>query len=121
MPSRKHVARSTAPEGDLGRVSEAVHEVVRAIGPDLTIVKKWGMPWYTGRDLVVLVGTFQRHVAVEFWRGTSLRDPHHLLEGTGKNMRHVKLRSVAAATAPALIALFREAIRLDLAEEPRPR
>jgi hypothetical protein len=121
MSPRKPPAKKTLREEDLDRVSEAVREVVRAVGPDLTVMKKWGMPWYTGRDLVLLVGTFQQHVSIEFWRGTTLRDPRHLLEGTGKNLRHVKLRRVAEATAPALVALIREAIRLDLAEEPRPR
>ncbi|EQD59689.1 protein containing DUF1801, partial [mine drainage metagenome] len=81
----------------------------------------WGTPWYIGQDLVVAVGAFGHHVGVEFWRGTSLRDPSHLLEGTGKNLRHVKLRTVADATNPEMRALVREAIRLDLVEEKRVR
>lgn len=36
-------------------------------------------------------------VNLGFFRGGSLDDPKGLLEGTGKNMRHVKIRSLEAA------------------------
>lgn len=98
-----------------------MREVIRAVAPELRIEKKWGMMWYTGTDLVVLPGAFAHHVGVEFWRGTALKDPHHLLEGTGKNLRHVKLRSVREATSPAMVELIREAVRVDRAEPPRYR
>jgi hypothetical protein len=38
------------------------------------------------------VDTFKAHVNVGFFRGALLPDPDGLLEGTGKSMRHVKLR-----------------------------
>jgi len=38
------------------------------------------------------VGVFRDHVNVGFFRGASLKDPAGLLEGTGKRMRHVKLK-----------------------------
>jgi hypothetical protein len=38
------------------------------------------------------VNAFKDHVNVGFFYGALLRDPAHLLEGTGKRMRHVKLR-----------------------------
>lgn len=103
------------------RVAAAAREIVRAVGPALRVERRWGHPWYVGNDLVVLVGAFGRHVGLEFWRGTSLKDPTHLLEGTGKNLRHVKLRSVADATRPALVALLREAVALDATEPKRLR
>jgi hypothetical protein len=120
-PSRSRRTKVPTPSTDLSRVEEAVHEVVRAVAPELTRVTKWGMPWYAGNDLVVLVGAFSNHVGVEFWRGTTLRDPRHLLEGTGKNLRHVKLRKVADATTPAFVELVKEAVRLDRSMPPRVR
>lgn len=105
----------------MDRVAEGIREVIRAVAPGLRVEKKWGQPWYVGTDLVVLVGAFSHHVGVEFWRGTSLRDPSHLLEGAGKNLRHVKVRTTAEATAPALVQLLREAVQLDQSEPPRIR
>jgi len=105
----------------MSEVSAAVLEAVRAVAPHLRQQTKWGMPWWTGRDLVLLSGEFSHHVGVEFWRGSTLADPRHLLEGTGKNLRHVKLRTVAEARSPAFVALVRAAVRLDAISEPRKR
>lgn len=117
--------RTTSPPrsgaDDPERVAETVRDLIRALAPELTIERRWGHPWYVGHDLVVLVGAFDRHASAEFWRGSRLPDPDHLLEGTGKNLRHVKLRSIEDATRPAFVGLLREAIRLDQSEPPRLR
>ncbi len=42
-------------------------------------------------------------------RGASMPDPAGLLEGTGKRARHVKVRTLAGAEAPALRALVEAA------------
>lgn len=38
------------------------------------------------------VNAFKSHVNVGFFNGASLEDPAGLLEGSGKRMRHVKLK-----------------------------
>ena|SRR5438105_1938965 len=48
-------------------------------------------------------------VNVYFNRGTDLSDPEHLLEGAGKQMRHVKVRTLADAQSKGLRALIKEA------------
>ena len=67
------------------------------------------------------VGVFSAHVNVGFFHGASLSDPARLLEGTGKSMRHVKLRPGMAFDESALEALIAEAysdigLRLMLAD-----
>jgi hypothetical protein len=47
--------------------------------------------------------------AVGFFRGAELADPAQLLEGTGKYMRHVKLRPDGDVDTTALIALIETA------------
>jgi hypothetical protein len=56
------------------------------------------------------IGVQGSHVNLGFYHGASLPDPAQLLEGTGKELRHVKLRSVADSERPAIAALLREAI-----------
>jgi len=56
------------------------------------------------------IGVQGAHVNLGFYHGALLPDPAGLLEGTGKKLRHVKLRSVADSKSPALAALLREAI-----------
>jgi hypothetical protein len=66
-----------------------------------------------GIDLQVLVHEDMAHVNVGFFHGAALADPAGLLEGTGKSMRHVKLRPGLALDAPALEALI-DAAYLDI-------
>src|SRR5258706_7761001 len=56
------------------------------------------------------IGVQGSHVNLGFYHGASLADPEGLLEGTGKELRHVKLRDVAAAKSGGVTALLREAI-----------
>jgi len=46
------------------------------------------------------------HVNVGFFHGAALFDPARLLQGTGKFMRHVKVRSGTATSAAALSRLI---------------
>jgi len=55
------------------------------------------------------VDAFKAHVNVGFFRGARLPDPDGLLEGTGKSMRHVKLRLGFTTDDAALNELVRAA------------
>jgi hypothetical protein len=55
------------------------------------------------------VNVFKAHVNVGFFLGAELDDPAHLLEGTGRRMRHVKVRPGAALDTAALSALVQAA------------
>ena len=52
------------------------------------------------------VNVFTSHVNVGFFHGAALPDQAHLLQGTGKFMRHVKLKSGIATNALALSQLI---------------
>lgn len=51
------------------------------------------------------------HLNLGFCRGTALPDPNGLLEGTGKALRHVKLRSIDNAKRLEAARLILEAIK----------
>ncbi len=55
------------------------------------------------------VNAFKAHVNVGFFRGAELADPSGLLEGTGKFMRHVKLRPDRVVDANPLKELIETA------------
>ncbi len=48
------------------------------------------------------VNVFASHVNVGFFQGSELPDPAHMLQGSGKFMRHVKLTPGTAANEAAL-------------------
>ena len=58
----------------------------------------------------------KEHVIFGFMRGAMLRDPRKLLEGTGKYLRHVKLRSTADVRRPEVRVLVKQAAQLNRKE-----
>lgn len=69
------------------------------------------------------VNVFKAHVNLGFFHGADLYDPAGLLEGNGRRMRHVKVRSGAAVDVDALGALIDAAYldvksRLDVEDLP---
>ena len=57
------------------------------------------------RDLTFAIIPHSAHVNLQLADGVDLPNPDRLIEGTGKRIRHVKVRSVEAAAAPALRAI----------------
>ncbi len=57
------------------------------------------------------VGTQSNRVNLGFFYGADLTDQEGLLEGTGKNLRHVKVKSLEQAEQASVRALIQRAIR----------
>ena len=79
---------------EIAPLAAELRALVLAAVPDATEVIKWGTPVYEKEGVSICslraAGAF---VALQFGSiGTSLDDPDKLLEGTGKKMRHVKVR-----------------------------
>jgi hypothetical protein len=59
------------------------------------------------RGLLFAIIAHQTWVNLQLADGAVLPDPGGLIEGTGKRIRHVKIRSVEVASAPATVAIMR--------------
>lgn len=82
-------------------------ERMRRCGGDVRELMHDGCPTAcVGEAAFAYVNAFTNHVNVGFFFGTSLPDPAHLLEGTGRHGRHVKLRPGLDLDAAALAALI---------------
>ena len=78
---------------DLGEVARLWFEALRACGDDVRELMHDGHATAcVGEAAFAYVGSFKAHVSVGFFRGAELADPAGLLEGSGKRMRHVKVR-----------------------------
>jgi hypothetical protein len=66
------------------------------------------------------VNSFKSHVNVGFYYGAALEDPAGLLEGSGKHMRHVKLKPGRDINTAALCNLI-DAAYLDIGARLRER
>lgn len=96
--------------GPLGAIAECWFEVMRDCGEDVCELLHDGHPTACCRDAAFgYVNSFTAHVNVGFFRGADLADPAGLLEGTGKFMRHVKIRPDKKVDAAALTKLIKTA------------
>ena len=69
------------------------YERLRACGPDVTEILHDGCPTVCVQDAAfAYVAAFTAHANVGFFHGADLPDPAGLLTGSGKRMRHLKLR-----------------------------
>lgn len=85
---------------------------IRDCGADVVELLHDGYPTVCIEDVpFAYVGAFTKHVNVGFFMGAFLPDPQGLLEGTGKRMRHVKLRPGVEVDADALLELIHESYR----------
>jgi hypothetical protein len=92
--------------GVLGVIAKRWFEVMRKCGGETRELLHDGHPTACVADAAfAYVNVFKAHVNVGFFRGAELADPKGLLEGTGKFMRHVKLRPESAFDAAALSQL----------------
>lgn len=105
--------------GDLGSIARRWFDVMRACGDDVRELLHDGHPTAcVGEAAFAYVNAFKSHVNVGFFRGAELPDPHSLLEGTGKRMRHVKLSPDRRVDTRALTTLI-EAAYADMARRVR--
>ncbi len=96
--------------GPLGAIAQYWFDVMRDCGDDVREVLHDGHPTACVTDAAfAYVNAFKAHVNVGFFRGAEIADPDGLLEGTGKFMRHVKLRPERDVDATALVNLIETA------------
>jgi hypothetical protein len=96
--------------GPLGGIAKTWFDAMRACGGDVREVIADGCPNACIGDAAFgYVNVFKAHVNVGFFLGAELRDPAGLLEGSGKRMRHVKIRLGDPVNEKALGALIAHA------------
>jgi hypothetical protein len=102
----------SAPAYELRRLARTWFEQMRDCGGDVRELMHDGCPVACVEDAPFgYVNAFKAHVNVGFFHGATLSDPAGLLEGTGKHMRHVKLRWGEPVNAAALTELIAAAYR----------
>lgn len=94
------------------RFIEPWFDRIRACGANVVELLHDGHPTACIQNAAfAYVDTFAAHSNIGFFHGTELPDPAGLLEGTGKRMRHVKLRWGRETDEVALQALIDAAYR----------
>jgi uncharacterized protein YdhG (YjbR/CyaY superfamily) len=88
-----------------------VRALVKRSAPELAESVKWGNGcWVDGKAFIAYVYCAPDHVQFGFVNGSALADPRGLLQGSGRFVRHVKLRRAADVAPRVLAAFLREAV-----------
>ncbi len=102
-------------EGNTAEIRTLAHATRERIlascpGADETVYLGWGSVAYShpGKAGATVTGLspYKKHVNLYFYQGTELPDPAGLLQGTGKQMRHAKVKAVADLQRPEIGALL---------------
>lgn len=95
---------------ELGAIAQYWFGAMRNCGDEVRELMHDGCPTACFGDAAFCyVSAFRSHVNVGFFQGSALADPAHLLQGTGKFMRHVKLRPGGYTNEAALHRLIETA------------
>ncbi|RYZ61031.1 MAG: DUF1801 domain-containing protein [Chitinophagaceae bacterium] len=86
---------NNAPE-DQKAIMEALRQLIHQHLPSVQESFKWSRPVFsTGKDLAYFK-TAKSSLTFGFMQAEKIKSNLHLLEGTGKDMRHIKIRNVSA-------------------------
>jgi len=108
-------------EGEVREIALALRALVEARGPQLTCKLAWGFPCWSGNERVCSIIAHKAHVNLQLWSGNRLADEWQArISGTGKQLRHIKLRS-AAEVDDEVSAIIDRAIELDLSAPEKVR
>lgn len=92
-------------------IIRSLRRFVKRVQPGLTEAVKWGNGCWIGHDgPVAYVYSATGYVQFGFFHGASLNDPKGLLEGSGKYVRHTKVRGPSGIDERAFAALLRQAV-----------
>lgn len=97
---------------ELAAIAKRWFDAMRACGDDVReLIHDDQLTACVGDAAFGYVDAFTVHVNVGFFGGADLPDPKGLLEGSGRHMRHVKIRADRDVDAAALQALIDAAYR----------
>ena len=93
--------------GELGAIARHWFHVMRHCGDEVRELMHDGCPTACLGDApFAYVNVFSSHVNVGFFHGAALPDPARLLQGSGKRMRHVRLKPGVPADTRAINRLI---------------
>ena len=95
--------------GNRQEILQSIRQLIHETVPHVTEEFKWGRPIFrTNKDFAYLKSA-KAYVTLGFFSFQKLYDLDNLLEGTGKDMRHIKLKTINDINRSLLTEWFKAA------------
>lgn len=107
-----------------GEMLGKIRALIKQADPDVVEEWKWmGTPVWEHDGIICTGETYKTHVKMTFAKGASLKDPKGLFNSSldGNVRRAIDIKEGEKINAPALKALIREAVALNLAKKKTPK
>ncbi|MBM6614619.1 DUF1801 domain-containing protein [Desemzia sp. RIT804] len=100
---------------NIQEITQTLRTLVLETSPKLIEEYKWSMPNYSYKGLVCYLQPAKKHVNLGFQRGNELeeKDIHNLLQGSGKTMRHIRIKKMEDIQPKIFTFLIHAAIKLN--------
>lgn len=100
---------------DIKGITTTLRKIIFESSQELTEEFKWSMPNYSYTGLVCYLQPAKKHVNLGFHRGNELleKDENKLLQGTGKTMRHIRIKKLEEIQTEAITLLIKDAMSLN--------
>jgi hypothetical protein len=81
-------------EADQKQIMEVLRELIHSSVRNVKEEFKWSRPVFASTHDFAYLKTAKKYVTLGFFKFDNLNDPNHKLEGTGKDMRHIKIKTM---------------------------
>jgi hypothetical protein len=103
-----YIASLPAPQRE---ICQSLRELILRNFQELREEFKYNFPaYYYERKRICSIGGFKRHANFELDYGAHLRDSQGRIEGVGKNIRHIKIRSLEEIDEDYFVGLLRQSL-----------
>lgn len=100
---------------NIQEITTALRKVILDASAEFTEELKWSMPNYSSNGLVCYLQASKKHVNLGFHKGIKLEkdDSENLLQGSGKALRHVRIKKMEDIKPDEFTILIKKAIQLN--------
>ena len=104
----EYISRLPSPQKE---ICQGLRELILGNFPELRADFKYNFPAYLlGTKRICSTGGFKKHANLDLDYGAHLRDPKGRVAGVGKNIRHIKIRSLEEVDADYFVDLIRQSL-----------
>ena len=97
-------------------IAERLRGIVREAAPEIVEHFMFNQPWFFYYGPLCYIRVRKGYVYFGFKMGVALTDPQDLMEGKGKLMRHLKMKSLTDIPTEQIIAWIKEAVEYNKPE-----